>query len=83
MTTPAHKIVVCMGSACFARGNTTTIQAVQDYIKSKELQDKVEIMGTLCQQKCREGPNIQVDDECICGVDAATLPALLDKKLGL
>jgi len=70
-----------MGSACFSRGNNATIQAVQEYIKSKGLQDKVELMGTLCQQKCREGPNVQVDDECLCGDAPATLPALLDKKL--
>jgi NADH:ubiquinone oxidoreductase subunit E len=78
-----HEIVVCMGSACFSRGNTSTIHAVQEYIKSKGLESTAEITGTLCQQKCREGPNIQVDGECLCGIDPATLPALLDKHLGL
>jgi len=72
-----------MGSACFSRGNTATVQAVQEYIKAKGLQDSVEITGTLCQQKCREGPNIQVDDVDFCGVDTSMLPTLLDKKLGL
>jgi NADH:ubiquinone oxidoreductase subunit E len=72
-----------MGSSCFARGNTSTVNAVQDYVKSRGLESTVEVGGTLCQQKCGEGPNIQIDGECVCGVAPATLPALLDKRLGL
>jgi NADH:ubiquinone oxidoreductase subunit E len=80
---PAHEIVVCMGSACFSRGNAATVKTVQEYVKSKGLVEKVEITGTLCQRMCHEGPNIQVDGDCICGIEPATLPAILDKALGL
>jgi NADH:ubiquinone oxidoreductase subunit E len=83
MVAHTHEIVVCMGSACFSRGNTTTIHVIQKYVKSKGLEESVKITGTLCQQMCREGPNIQVDGKCICGVDSATLPAILDNQLGL
>jgi NADH:ubiquinone oxidoreductase subunit E len=72
-----------MGSSCFARGNTSTVSAVQDYVRSRGLEGSVEIGGTLCQQRCGEGPNIQVDGECVCGVDTAARPALLDGRLGL
>ena len=82
MAEPAHQIVVCMGSACFARGNIATVQAVQDYVKSRGLEDSVEVTGTLCQQMCREGPNIQIDGHSVSGVDSATLPAILDERLG-
>jgi len=30
---PAIELVVCMGSACFARGNTRTLDLVQRYLK--------------------------------------------------
>jgi NADH:ubiquinone oxidoreductase subunit E len=70
-----------MGSSCFARGNTSTVSAVQEYVKSRGLENAVEIGGTLCQQKCGEGPNIQIDGECVCGIDPATLPRLLDARL--
>jgi NADH:ubiquinone oxidoreductase subunit E len=71
-----------MGSACFSRGSTSAVHAVQEYVKSKGLEGDVEITGTLCQQKCREGPNIVVDGECLGGIDPATLPAILDARLG-
>jgi NADH:ubiquinone oxidoreductase subunit E len=80
---PASEIVVCMGSACFSRASTTVIVAVQEYIKARGLENNVEATGTLCQKKCREGPNIFVNGECICGVDPATVPAILDEHFGL
>ena len=83
MTAPTHEIVICMGSACFSRGNTSTILAVQEYIKSRGLENAIELNGTLCQSKCREGPNLSLDGECLCGIDPATLPAILDERLGL
>jgi len=82
VTTPTREIVVCMGSACFSRGNTTTILAAQEYINARGLEDTVRITGTLCQHNCLEGPNIEIDGECVCGIDPATLSALLDRHLG-
>jgi len=76
-----HEIVICMGSACFSRGNVSTVRAVQEYVKSKGLEDSVEVTGTLCQRMCHEGPNVQVDGNCICRVDPETLPAILDEQL--
>ncbi|MCL1893582.1 MAG: (2Fe-2S) ferredoxin domain-containing protein [Holophagaceae bacterium] len=79
MTAPLREIVVCLGSACFSRGNTTTITAVQEYIKVRGLENEINVTGTLCQHKCREGPNIAIDGECLCGINPDTLPALLDQ----
>ncbi|MCL1907839.1 MAG: (2Fe-2S) ferredoxin domain-containing protein [Holophagaceae bacterium] len=82
MAVPTNEIVVCMGSACFSRGNTATILAVQDYVSTRGLEESVLITGTLCQHKCRQGPNIEINGECLCGIDPATLPTLLDKYFG-
>jgi NADH:ubiquinone oxidoreductase subunit E len=70
-----------MGSACFSRGNVSTVRAVQEYVQSKGLEGAVEITGTLCQRMCREGPNMQIDGNHVCGVDPSTLPAILDERL--
>jgi len=82
MSESTHEIVVCMGSACFARGNVATVRAVQEYVKSRGLEGSVEVSGTLCQKMCREGPNMSLDGRCVCGVDPAALPAALDEWLG-
>ena len=57
------KIVVCLGSSCFARGNEENIRVVEAYLKENSYQDDVdvELSGTLCQGRCADGPNVIVD----------------------
>ena len=54
------KIVVCLGSSCFARGNEENIRVVEAYLEENSYQDDVdvELSGTLCQGRCAEGPNV-------------------------
>ncbi len=76
------ELVVCMGSACFSRGNVRTVEVIQGYLKGHGLEDEVKVTGTLCQNRCRQGPNIAIGEHCICGVEPGTLPDLLDEHLG-
>lgn len=80
--TPATELVVCMGSACFSRGNVRTVEVIQAYIKDRHLEDEVRVTGTLCQNHCRQGPNLTLGGECFCGIEPGTLPDLLDEHLG-
>ncbi len=59
----ADKISVelCMGSSCFARGNSEILQAIEAYINEKDLADRVELVGHLCLGKCKFGPNLRID----------------------
>jgi len=78
-----HEIVVCMGSACFSRGNLGSVQIIRNYLQSRNLEDQVKVTGTLCQDSCKEGPNVCFDGTCLCKVDPSTLPDLLDERFGL
>lgn len=77
------EIVVCMGSACFSRGNVKTVQILREYLLARGLDQKIKVTGTLCQDACKEGPNLCMDGDCLCRVDPTTLPDLLDERLGL
>ena len=33
-----RKIVICMGSSCFARGNEENLRVIEDFLKSNNLQ---------------------------------------------
>ncbi|MDD3155206.1 MAG: NAD(P)H-dependent oxidoreductase subunit E [Victivallaceae bacterium] len=58
------KIVVCIGSSCFARGNARNVEVIEHFIKERHLADSVElsISGGLCSGCCADGPNIIVND---------------------
>ncbi len=82
MSASTHEIVVCMGSACFSRGNARTVPAIQEYLRERSLEEAVKLTGNLCQNQCRQGPNLAIDGQCLCGVDPTALVELLDERLG-
>lgn len=55
------EIKVCMGSACFAKGNLENLEYIRKYIDENNLDSEVQIVGALCENKCSDGPRIIVD----------------------
>lgn len=77
------KIVICLGSSCFARGNEENIRVVEAYLKENSYEDDVdvELSGTLCQGRCAEGPNVVIDGRLYSKVDPGVMLELLRKLL--
>lgn len=55
------EITVCMGSACFARGNEQNLAFIESYIKEKKINANIILSGSRCEGRCAEGPNIIVN----------------------
>jgi NADH:ubiquinone oxidoreductase subunit E len=79
---PAIELVVCMGSACFSRGNIKTLDLIQRYLKDHGLENDVQVTGTLCQDNCRKGPNVTIQGECFCGMEPKAMLEILEERLG-
>lgn len=65
-------VTICMGSSCFSRGNSMVAEAVMRFVGDKGLQDRVSIRGCLCENECKNGPNIRIDDRLYANVSADT-----------
>ena len=78
---PAIELVVCMGSACFSRGNTRTLDLIQRHLKERGLERRVRVTGTLCQDRCRQGPNLTLQGECFCSLEPKEILAILEERL--
>jgi NADH:ubiquinone oxidoreductase subunit E len=77
----AVEIAVCLGSSCFARGNSAHLAAIKDYIESRGLNDKVNLCGHLCEDQCKLGPNVTIGGERHHEVTAQRLRELLNQSL--
>ena len=73
-----HEIKVCMGSACFAKGNQENLEYIKDFIEENGLDAKIKIIGSLCENKCSVGPRIYIDDVEHVQVTRAELIRLLE-----
>ena len=56
------EIKVCMGSACFAKGNQENLEYIKEFIEENGLDAKIKIIGSLCENKCSVGPRIYIDN---------------------
>ncbi|MBQ4055207.1 MAG: (2Fe-2S) ferredoxin domain-containing protein [Clostridia bacterium] len=58
------KITLCMGSSCHMKGSRIVIERIQELVQERSLQDKVELSGVFCMQKCgTKGVSVTVDGE--------------------
>lgn len=73
----ATTIKVCMGSACFAKGNQQNLEYIQNYIEEHNLDSEIIITGSLCENKCEIGPRIIVDDREYTNVTVDDLEKIL------
>ena len=75
----ASTIKICMGSSCFARGNSKNLQTIQKFIEKNHLDAEIELEGLRCCDKCAKNPNIMIDDVEYNNLDSGTLLDILEK----
>lgn len=73
------KIVICMGSSCFARGNEKNLELCEKFLAERGLQDEVdcELSGSLCTGNCAAGPVVIANDKVYTHVDAGVMTDIL------
>ena len=57
------KVTICIGSSCHLKGSRHVVEGLQALISENHLDDKVELAGSFCLNRCQEGVCVTVDDE--------------------
>ncbi len=79
MTEQKTEIIICLGSACFARGNNFTRRVIEDYIRENGLSGEVIFKGARCFDHCQNGPVMKVNGTFYEQVSEQSIPEILDK----
>ncbi len=66
-------IKICIGTSCYLKGAYDLYKEVDQYIKEKDLANKVNLEATFCLEKCTEGPVVEIDGELITHADKASV----------
>jgi NADH:ubiquinone oxidoreductase subunit E len=56
-------VTVCVGSSCHIKGARQVIARFGELVHGNHLEDKVELRGSFCMERCGEGVNWQIDEE--------------------
>ena len=65
-----HKVEVelCLGSACYSRGNGEAIDILEEFVHTEALEELVSLKGRLCTEECAQGPCISLNGTLYTGV---------------
>lgn len=72
------EIKICMGSACFAKGNQENLEYIKEYVEENNLDTEITIIGALCENKCDIGPRIIINDKEYTNVTKEKIKEVLD-----
>jgi len=56
-------VTVCVGSSCHIKGAREVIQRFNELLKEHGIEDRVELKGSFCMERCGEGVNWQIDND--------------------
>ena len=57
------KVTICVGSTCHLLGSRTVVEKFQALVAENGLEDKVELSGKFCMNKCGEGVCVTIDGQ--------------------
>ena len=57
------KVTVCIGSSCHIKGSRQVVEELQNLIAREKAGDRVELGGTFCMGRCKDGVCVTVNDE--------------------
>ncbi len=73
------EVTICLGSSCFARGNAENLDVLKKFEESHTGSIRLHLTGSLCQEHCKQGPNLKIGGHTLSGVTPAQLRAYLQR----
>jgi len=80
MNAQTKSITVCMGSSCYARGNANNVELIQTWLRTHGMEGLVELGGTLCEGRCREGPIVKIGQTIYTKVTPTSVGDILEHE---
>jgi len=74
-------VTVCVGSSCHIKGAWEMIGRFNDFLSKEGLEDKVELKGSFCMERCGEGINWKINDEILSSSSVEEGVKMLQKKV--
>lgn len=74
-------VTVCVGSSCHIKGSRDVIMKFDSLLKEHGLENKVELKGCFCMERCGEGLNWQIDDEQLTSATVEDATDIFEKRV--
>ncbi|WP_330390699.1 (2Fe-2S) ferredoxin domain-containing protein [Caminicella sporogenes] len=72
---------VCIGSACHLKGSYNVINKLQQILRERNLEDKIEIKAAFCLGECTKAVSVKIDDGEVFSVREDTVEEFFETHL--
>ena len=73
------KIILCLGSSCYSRGNYKVLEVIKQYLHDHQLKEQVDFRGQLCSGNCSNGPVLHLNGTMYTEIDENKALKILDQ----
>ncbi len=73
------KLVLCLGSSCYSRGNQYVLEVIKQYLNDNKLKDITDFRGQLCTGNCSHGPILKINDVVYHDIDTNNIIKILNR----
>lgn len=74
-------VTVCVGSSCHIKGARDMITRFNDFLTKEGLENKIELKGSFCMERCGEGINWMIGEEILSSASATEGAETFRKKV--
>ena len=74
-------VTICVGSSCHIKGAREMISCFNNFLTKEGLEDKVELKGSFCMERCGEGINWKIGDEIVSSPSAEKGLKMFQRKV--
>ncbi|MBS3950652.1 MAG: (2Fe-2S) ferredoxin domain-containing protein [Peptococcaceae bacterium] len=74
-------ITVCVGSSCYIKGAHAVAECFQALISLHKLDARVELKGTFCLDRCKDGVAVTVNGQSLARVTPETAKEAFEKHI--
>lgn len=57
------QVTICIGSSCHLKGSREIVETLERLIVEHKIQDKVELKGAFCMDRCMKGVCVRIEEE--------------------
>lgn len=79
--TPPQTLYLCMGSACHQLGGFRLIPQIEDILRRRGLDGRIELRGAFCLEKCELGRSVKFGDRVFTGLTPENLEERLTREI--
>jgi NADH:ubiquinone oxidoreductase subunit F (NADH-binding)/(2Fe-2S) ferredoxin len=78
-----HRVCVCCGAGCISSGSEAVLKKLQEEIKTRGLENEIEVVPTGCMGPCNQGPLVKVMPEFTCyqKVNCANIASVVQSQI--